>query len=60
MIRYGVRPITGFGIGETLTPPVATPGTSPWPMVLASSVVSAATGWAIEEVVRRTIRKKKR
>jgi hypothetical protein len=55
-VRYNGQPIVGFG--EAPTPPTTTK-TSPWPMVLASSVVSAAAGWAIDEVVRK-VRKKRR
>lgn len=50
-MHYNGHPVVGFGEEET-TPPVAPPTTSPWPMVLASSVVSAATGWAIQELAR--------
>jgi hypothetical protein len=56
-IRFNGHPVIGFGASEEPAPP---PKVSPWPMVLATSVVSAATGWAIEEIARRTIRKRKR
>jgi len=44
-------PVIGFG-QEDPTPP-ATSGSSPWGMVVATSVVSAAAGWVIEEVARK-------
>jgi membrane protein YqaA with SNARE-associated domain len=50
------HPVIGFGQVEALAVPVA--ATSPWTVALVTSVVGAATGWAIEEVARRTIRKK--
>jgi hypothetical protein len=56
MTRNG-RPVIGFG-QASLAVPVAT--ASPWAIALATSVVGAATGWVIEEVARRTIRKKSR
>ena len=55
-IARGGRPVVGFG-GEEPTSPKPV---SPWPMVVATSVVSAVAGWAIEEVANRTIRKKHR
>lgn len=54
-IARGGRPVAGFGVGELITPPAA----SPWPMVVATSVVSAIAGWAVDEIANRTIRKKK-
>ena len=55
-IARGGRPVVGFGGEEPVIPkPV-----SPWPMVLATSVVSAVAGWAIEEVANRTIRRKRK
>lgn len=57
-ISYNGHPVIGFGASEEPTPPTSKPP-SPWPMLLASSVVSAAAGWAIDEVVRK-IRKRKR
>lgn len=44
-------PVVGFG-QEDPTPPAAS-GSSPWGMVVATSVVSAAAGWVIEEVARK-------
>jgi hypothetical protein len=49
-------PVIGFG--EAVAAP-SIHGSSPWPMVLATSVVSAAAGWAIEEVAR-VVRGKRR
>ena len=48
----------GLGQAEALIAP-ATTGSSPWVTMLATSVVSAAAGWAIEEVAR-TVRDRKR
>ncbi len=58
IIMLGTRPLIGFGQSE-VAHPVATSG-SPWAIALATSVVGAATGWVIEEVAARTIRKKRR
>jgi hypothetical protein len=57
-LSLGGHPVIGFGSAALVAPAVA--AVSPWPMVLASSVVSAAAGWAIDEVARRTFRKSKR
>lgn len=57
-IRYGSHPVVGFG-EEAVPSPPTTKASSQWPMVLASSVVSAAAGWAIDEVAHR-FRKSKR
>jgi hypothetical protein len=43
------RDSTGFGVGETVAPPAYSPP-SPWAMGIATSVVGAAVGWAIEEI----------
>ena len=56
MIRNG-HPVVGFGQVEAFAIPVAT---SPWKVAVVTSVIGAATGWVIEEVARRTIRKKSR
>lgn len=56
-IRYNGHPVIGFGSSPAM-PPAAT-GASPWPMVLATSVVSALAGWTIEEVAQR-FRKRRR
>ncbi len=59
-IRYNGRPVVGFALGEAPPPPTSALKTSsPWPMVLATSVVNAAAGWAIEEVARNVRRKKR-
>ena len=58
MISLGASPVVGFGQSEIARPVVAP--SSPWALALATSVVGAATGWVIEEVARRTIRKKNR
>lgn len=50
-LALGDAPVVGFG-QEDLTPP-ATSSSSPWGMVVATSVVSAAAGWVIEEVARK-------
>lgn len=54
-MNYGGRPTVGFGETEVVSP-TKTSSSSPWPMVLASSVVSAAASWAIEEVVHKVRR----
>jgi len=59
MISFNGVPVVGFGTNEA-SPPTSTSKASPWTIALATSVVSAATGWAIEEVARRTIRRKHR
>jgi hypothetical protein len=54
-MNYEGHPVIGFGETEVVAPaPRST--SSPWPMVLASSVVSAAASWAIEEVVHKVRR----
>jgi hypothetical protein len=59
-IRYNGCPVVGFGVSEMPTPPTVVPKASPWPMVLASSVVSAAAGWAIDEIAHRVRGKRRR
>jgi hypothetical protein len=45
--------VVGFGQEEILAPMVMTATTpSPWTVALVTTVLSAATGWAIEEVAR--------
>lgn len=58
-IRYGGHPVVGFGQDEPVAPSAQKASTSPWPMLLVSSVVSAAAGWAIDEAAHR-IRGKRR
>lgn len=49
------------GFGEAVTTPSAKQtSASPWPMALATSVVGAAAGWAIEEIARKTMKKRRR
>ena len=43
------------GVGHEPEPAPRPP--SPWRAVVVGSIVAAATGWAIEEVARRTLRK---
>lgn len=50
-IRHNGHPVVGFG-EEEATPPIAPSTTSPWTIPLATSVVSAAAGWAIQEIAR--------
>lgn len=57
-IRFNGHPVIGFGQAE-LVAPAATASASPWPMVLATSVVSALAGWTIEEVASK-VRGKRR
>lgn len=46
--------VVGFGQEEILVPTVAGPRPpSPWTVALATTVLSVATGWCIEEVARR-------
>jgi membrane protein YqaA with SNARE-associated domain len=56
VIVRGGRPVAGFALGDagtgelgTVAVPVAA-AVSPWTMALATSVLGAATGWAIEEL----------
>lgn len=50
MIHYNGHPVVGFGEDALVAP--AAPPTSPWTIPLATSVVSAAAGWAIQEIAR--------
>lgn len=54
-MNYGGRPTIGFGETEVVAP-TTRGASSPWPMVLASSVVSAAASWVIDEVVHKVRR----
>lgn len=54
----GDAPLVGFGQAEVIAAPVA--ATSPWTVALVTSVVSAAAGWALEEVSRRARGKRRR
>lgn len=57
MKRNG-HPVVGFGDPGTISvPPVV--AMSPWPTLLASSVVSAVTGLVVEEIVK-SVRKRRR
>jgi len=51
------QPVVGFGVASVAAPVIAA---SPWPMVLATSFVSAVTGLVVEEVVRSVRKKRKR
>lgn len=53
----GSVPAAGFGQAEVVAP--AAPPTPSWALALATSVMSAAAGWAIEETAR-SIRGKRR
>lgn len=46
------------GLGHLDSP--APPHPSPWKYALVMSVVGTATGWVLEEIARRTFRKKRR
>lgn len=62
MKRNG-HPVVGFGQteGTVSFPATAAVGmTTPWPTVLATSVVSAVTGLVVEEIVQRVRKKRKR
>ena len=50
------RDATGVGHLDAPAPP---PHPSPWKYALVMSLVSTATGWALEEIARRTFRKRK-
>ena len=58
-ISLNSHPVIGFG-DQLASAPIPTPHGSPWPMLLASSVVSAAAGWAIEEVAQAVKKRKRR
>ena len=62
MITRGGHPVVGFGQGEALVLPIAASAalTSPWTVALTTSVVGAAAGWVIEEIVQSTRRKGRR
>jgi hypothetical protein len=49
-MNYNGHPVVGFG-EEQPTPPTTKPK-SEWPMLFATSIVSAAAGWAIDETAR--------
>lgn len=51
------------GVGHLEAPPAAAPAPanpSPWKYAVVMSVASAVTGWVLEEIARRTFRKKRR
>jgi hypothetical protein len=50
IVRYNGHPVIGFGEDTVVTPVPST--SSPWTIPLATSVVSAAAGWAIQEIAR--------
>jgi hypothetical protein len=49
-ISRGGKPVVGFGDGTVSSPSPAAKTPSPWAMGIATSVVGAAVGWAIEEI----------
>ena len=51
------KDVVGFGDGTVSTPAPTHP--SPWVMGIATSVVGAAVGWAIEEIATH-VRKRRR
>lgn len=57
-IKHQGRPVVGFGDGELSSPAIA--ATSPWPMMLVTTVVSATTGWVLEEIAYKSRRRKRR
>lgn len=57
IIQRAGQPTIGFGQPALIAPAVAA---SPWHVAVVTSVIGAATGWVIEEVASRTIRKKHR
>jgi len=49
------------GVGHLDAPATAAPPhPSPWKYALVMSLVSTATGWALEEIARRTFRRKRK
>jgi hypothetical protein len=52
MISLNGTPVVGFGDAAVALPSTAT--SSPWPMAIATSVVGAVTGWALQEVANAT------
>ena len=57
MISRNGIPVVGFG--DPIVVPVAA-AASPWGAMFATSVVSAVTGWVLDEVVRSVRKRKKR
>jgi hypothetical protein len=53
----GDAPSAGFGQSEVVAP--ATAQTPSWALALATSVMSAAAGWVIEEAARSVRGKRK-
>jgi hypothetical protein len=51
----------GLGDQPTLVPPAPTthPEPSPWKYALITTIVGAVTGWALDEIARRTFKKKR-
>ena len=48
------------GLGHLDAPMAPPPHPSPWKYALVMSLVSTATGWVLEEIARRTFRRKGR
>jgi hypothetical protein len=65
-VFFGGRPVVGLGIGSSglgepewaVTPP-SSEGPSTWAVALATSVVGAATGWALDEIADKIRGKRK-
>ncbi len=55
-MRRNGEQVVGFGNPALVAPAAAA---SPWPMVIATSVVSAVTGLVVEEFARK-VRKRRR
>lgn len=60
IVGFGGAPV-GFGLGqvEAVAPAVATTAASPWTLALTTSMVSAATGWAIQEIAQAVRRRRR-
>lgn len=59
VLYEGGQTDTGLGLGH-LDAPMAPSHPSPWKYAVVMSLVSAATGWVLEEVAQHTFRKRKR
>jgi hypothetical protein len=57
-VYHDGKVVTGLGDSDVAAPVVRVPP-SPWLFAVATSVISAATGWVIEEAAR-AVRKRKR
>jgi len=54
-VALGDQTVVGFG-----NPALVVPAAAPWGEIIVTSVVSAAAGWALEEVAERYKSKKRR